>query len=234
MTSLSQEATLGEQAFGEILQKEKESQDARLVAITKRVGERLAVNTTMPDLDWEFKLFESDQMNAFALPGGKTAAYTGLLKVCENEAALAAVMGHEIAHVTARHGAQRMTQQQAISIGMQVATGLAGPGREMILGALGVGVQYGIQLPFSRDNEAEADQIGLIYMARAGYDPNEAVRFWTRFSQMKQGAQPPELLSTHPADATRIANLKRYLPRALAEYKNAKNQYGLGESFLQK
>ena len=143
-------------------------------------------------------------------------------------------MGHEIAHVTARHGAQRMTQQQAISIGMQVATGLAGPGREMILGALGVGVQYGIQLPFSRDNEAEADQIGLIYMARAGYDPNEAVRFWTRFSQMKQGAQPPELLSTHPADATRIANLKRYLPRALAEYKNAKNQYGLGESFLQK
>ena len=234
MTSLSQEATLGEQAFGEILQKEKESQDARLVAITKRVGERLAVNTTMPDLDWEFKLFESDQMNAFALPGGKTAAYTGLLKVCENEAALAAVMGHEIAHVTARHGAQRMTQQQAISIGMQVATGLAGPGREMILGALGVGVQYGIQLPFSRDNEAEADQIGLIYMARAGYDPNEAVRFWTRLSQMKQGAQPPELLSTHPADATRIANLKRYLPRALAEYKNAKNQYGLGESFLQK
>jgi len=234
MTSLSEETTLGEQAFGEILQKEKESQDARLVGITKRVGERLAANTTMPDLDWEFKLFESDQMNAFALPGGKTAAYTGLLKVCENEAALAAVMGHEIAHVTARHGAQRMSQQQVISVGMQVATGLAGPGREMILGALGVGVQYGIQLPFSRDNEAEADQIGLIYMARAGYDPNEAVQFWTRFSQMKQGAQPPELLSTHPADATRIANLKRYLPRALAEYKNAKNQYGLGESFLQK
>jgi predicted Zn-dependent protease len=234
MISPAEEATMGKQAFGEILQKEKESQDARLVAITKRVGERLAVNTTMPDLDWEFKLFESDQMNAFALPGGKTAAYTGLLKVCENEAALAAVMGHEIAHVTARHGAQRMTQQQVISVGMQVATGLAGPGREMILGALGVGVQYGIQLPFSRSNEAEADQIGLIYMARAGYDPNEAVRFWTRFSQMKQGGQPPEFLSTHPADATRIANLKRFLPRALAEYKNAKAQYGLGESFVQK
>lgn len=231
MISPSEEASMGKQAFGEILQKEKESTDTRLVAITKRVGERLAENTTMPDLEWEFKLFESDQMNAFALPGGKTAAYTGLLKVCENEAALAAVMGHEIAHVTARHGAQRMTQQQAISIGMQVATGLAGPGREMILGALGVGVQYGIQLPFSRGNEAEADQIGLVYMARAGYDPNEAVRFWTRFSQMKQGAQPPEFLSTHPADATRIANLKRFLPRALAEYKNAKAQYGLGESF---
>ncbi len=234
MISPGEEASMGKQAFGEILQKEKESTDTRLVAITKRVGERLAVNTTMPDLEWEFKLFESDQMNAFALPGGKTAAYTGLLKVCGNEAALAAVMGHEIAHVTARHGAQRMTQQQAISVGMQMATGLAGPGREMILGALGVGVQYGIQLPFSRGNEAEADQIGLVYMARAGYDPNEAVRFWTRFSQMKQGAQPPEFLSTHPADATRIANLKRHLPKALAEYKNAKTQYGLGETFAQK
>jgi metalloendopeptidase OMA1, mitochondrial len=236
ITSLSQEATLGKQAFGEILQKEKESQDARLVGITKRVGERLAANTTMPDLDWEFKLFESDQMNAFALPGGKTAAYTGLLKVCENEAALAAVMGHEIAHVTARHGAQRMSQQIVVSTAMSAASiSLANKdSRAMILGALGLGVQYGIQLPFSRDNEAEADQIGLIYMARAGYDPNEAVRFWTRFSQMKQGGQPPELLSTHPADATRIANLKRFLPRALAEYKNAKNQYGLGDSFVQK
>lgn len=236
ITSLSQEATLGKQAFGEILKKEKESKDARLVEITRRVGERLAAVTTMPNLDWEFKLFESDQMNAFALPGGKTAAYTGLLKVCENEAALAAVMGHEIAHVTARHGAQRMSQQMVVSTAMSAASiSLANKdSRAMILGALGLGVQFGIQLPFSRDNEAEADQIGLIYMARAGYDPSEAVRFWTRFSQMKQGAQPPEFLSTHPADATRIANLKRYLPRALAEYKIAKRQYGLGESFLQK
>ena len=232
MISPSEEANLGKQAFGEILQKEKESQDARLVGITKRVGERLAAHTNMPDLEWEFKLFESDQMNAFALPGGKTAAYTGLLKVCENEAALAAVMGHEIAHVTARHGAQRMTQQQVIAVGMQAANmSLGGPGREMILGALGLGVQYGVQLPFSRGNEAEADQIGLIYMARAGYDPNEAVKFWTRFSQMKQGAQPPEFLSTHPADATRIANLKRYLPRAMAEYNKSPNKYGLGETF---
>jgi metalloendopeptidase OMA1, mitochondrial len=235
MISPNEEAAMGKQAFGEILQKEKESQDARLVGITRRVGERLAAVTTMPNLDWEFKLFESDQMNAFALPGGKTAAYTGLLKVCGNEAALAAVMGHEIAHVTARHGAQRMTQQKMISVGMQAANiGLGGPGRQMILGALGIGVQYGIQLPFSRGNEAEADQIGLLYMARAGYDPTEAVKFWTRFSQMKQGKQPPEFLSTHPADATRIANLKRYLPRALAEYKNSKNKYGIGESFVQK
>ncbi|VAX30170.1 Zn-dependent protease with chaperone function PA4632 [hydrothermal vent metagenome] len=235
LMSLSEEANLGNQAFGEILKKEKESTNTRLVAITKRVGERLARNTTMPDLEWEFKLFESDQMNAFALPGGKTAAYTGLLQVCENEAALAAVMGHEIAHVTARHGAQRMTQQKAISIGMQMATGLAGPGGGMIMGALGVGVQYGVTLPFSRSNESEADQIGLAYMAKAGYDPREAVRFWTRFSKMKQGSkQPPEFLSTHPADATRIANLNRFLPRALAQYKNAKTQYGLGETFVKK
>ncbi len=234
MMSLSEEANLGKQAFGEILKKEKESQNARWVAITKRVGERLARNTTMPDLDWEFKLFESDQMNAFALPGGKTAAYTGLLKVCENEAALAAVMGHEIAHVTARHGAQRMAQQQVISVGMQMASGVAGASGAMIMGALGMGVQYGIQLPFSRGNESEADQIGLAYMAKAGYDPREAVRFWTRFSKMKQGGQPPEFLSTHPADATRIANLNRFMPRAIAQYNAAKTKYGLGETFVQK
>jgi predicted Zn-dependent protease len=236
ITSLSQEATLGKQAFGEILQKEKESTDARLVGITERVGRRLAATTTMPDLEWEFKLFESEQMNAFALPGGKTAAYTGLLKVCENEAALAAVMGHEIAHVTARHGAQRMSQQIVVSTAMSAASiSLANKdSRALILGALGLGVQYGIQLPFSRSNEAEADQIGLAYMAKAGYDPREAVRFWTRFSQMKQGAQPPELLSTHPADATRIANLNRLLPRALAQYNASKTKYGLGETFAQK
>ncbi len=233
MVSPSQEVTMGKQAFEEIQQKEKESEDKRLVGITQRVGERLAVHTDMPDLEWEFKLFESDQMNAFALPGGKTAAYTGLLKVCENEAALAAVMGHEIAHVTARHGAQRMTQQMVLSTAMAAASiSLANKdSRALILGALGIGATYGIQLPFSRDNEAEADQIGLIYMARAGYDPSEAVRFWSRFSEMKQGGQPPEFLSTHPADATRIANLKRYLPRAMAEYKNAKTKYGLGETF---
>ena len=236
MISLSQEATLGKQAFGEILKKEKESKDARLVGITERVGRRLAAVTTMPNLDWEFKLFESEQMNAFALPGGKTAAYTGLLKVCENEAALAAVMGHEIAHVTARHGAQRITRQMIVSTAMSAASiSLANKdSRMLILGALGLGVQYGVQLPFSRGDEAEADQIGLAYMAKAGYDPREAVRFWTRFSQMKQGGQPPEFLSTHPADATRIANLKRFLPRALAQYKNAKIQYGLGETFFQK
>jgi predicted Zn-dependent protease len=234
MMSLSEEAKLGNQAFGEILKKEKESTNARLVAITKRVGERLAKHTTMPDLAWEFRLFESDQMNAFALPGGKTAAYTGLLKVCENEAALAAVMGHEIAHVTARHGAQRMAQQQVISVGMQVASGVAGPSGAMIMGALGMGVQYGVQLPFSRGNESEADQIGLAYMAKAGYDPREAVRFWTRFSKMKQGAQPPEFLSTHPADATRIANLNRFMPRAIAQYKATTTKYGLGETFVQK
>ena len=236
MISLSQEATLGKQAFGEILKKEKESKDARLVGITERVGRRLAAVTTMPNLDWEFKLFESEQMNAFALPGGKTAAYTGLLKVCENEAALAAVMGHEIAHVTARHGAQRMTQQMVLSTTMSAAgiTLTNKDSRALILGALGLGLQYGIQLPFSRGDESEADQIGLAYMAKAGYDPREAVRFWTRFSQMKQGGQPPEFLSTHPADATRIANLNRFMPRALAQYKNAKIQYGLGETFFQK
>ncbi|MFQ5450056.1 MAG: M48 family metallopeptidase [Nitrospinaceae bacterium] len=230
---LSQEISMGRQAYQEILQKNKESPNKRWVTMTRRVGKGLAAKTSMPNLEWEFKLIESKEQNAFALPGGKTAVYTGILKVCENEAGLAAVLGHEIAHVTARHGAQRISQQFLIMGAMTVASiSLANKDhRQLILGALGLGTMYGISLPFSRANESEADEIGLIYMARAGYDPREAVRFWTRFSQVKKGQQVPEFLSTHPADTTRISRLQRYMPRALREYRGARVQYRLGERF---
>ena len=187
----------------------------------------------MPKLDWEIKLIESEQKNAFALPGGKIAIYTGILTVAKNEAGLATVMSHEIAHVIARHGAQRMTQQMLMQ-GAMIGAGLSMKNRtqrNLVLTALGVGVLYGFTLPFSRSHESEADQIGLIYMAKAGYNPNEAIKFWQRFSKVKDKKGPPEWASTHPADKTRMRGLRGFLSRAKYDYQNVKIKYGVGETF---
>jgi len=229
----SQEISLGIQSYNEILKREKESEDTQLNQIIRRVGQRIASVSDMPNLKWEIKLIESDQKNAFALPGGKIAIYTGILSVAKNEAGLATVMSHEIAHVIARHGAQRMTQQMLLQ-GAMIGAGLSmknSTQKNIVLSALGVGVLYGFTLPFSRLHESEADQIGLIYMAKAGYDPNEAINFWQRFGQVKGGKGPPEWASTHPADATRIQGLRSYLSRAKYDYQNVKVKYGLGQSF---
>ena len=229
----SQEISLGIQSYNEILKREKESEDTQLNQIIRRVGQRIASVSDMPKLEWEIKLIESDQKNAFALPGGKIAIYTGILSVAKNEAGLATVMSHEIAHVIARHGAQRMTQQMLLQ-GAMIGAGLSmknSTQKNIVLSALGVGVLYGFTLPFSRLHESEADQIGLIYMAKAGYDPNEAINFWQRFGQVKGGKGGPEWASTHPADATRIQGLRSYLSRAKYDYQNVKVKYGLGQSF---
>ena len=229
----AQEISLGIQSYKQILKKEKESEDKQLNQIIRRVGQRIASVSDMPNLKWEIKLIESDQKNAFALPGGKIAIYTGILSVAKNEAGLATVMSHEIAHVIARHGAQRMTQQMLLQ-GAMIGAGLSMKNRtqrNIVLSALGVGVLYGFTLPFSRLHESEADQIGLIYMAKAGYDPNEAISFWQRFSQIKGDNGPPEWASTHPADLTRMQGLRSYLSRAKYEYQNVKVKYGLGQSF---
>ena len=229
----SQEISLGIQSYKQILKKEKESENPQFNQIIRRVGQRIASVSHMPKLKWEIKLIESDQKNAFALPGGKIAIYTGILSVAKNEAGLATVMSHEIAHVIARHGAQRMTQQMLLQ-GAMIGAGLSMKNRRqrnIVLSALGVGVLYGFTLPFSRLHESEADQIGLIYMAKAGYDPNEAINFWQRFSQIKGDKGPPEWASTHPADVTRMQGLRSYLSRAKYEYQNVKVKYGLGQSF---
>lgn len=229
-----QEVALGEEAYREILKKEKKSHDGQLIEIVERVGRQLAAVSPMPNLKWEFTLIESEQKNAFALPGGKVAIYTGILPVCANEAGLAAVMGHEIAHAIARHGAQRMSQSLILS-GLMAATSSSlsdNKHQKEIMAALGVGTAVGLTLPFSRSNESEADEIGLTLMAKAGYDPREAERFWTRFSKMKQGSSPPEILSTHPADTTRIEDIRRLLPKANQTYRVNPLQHGLGQSFL--
>ena len=229
----SQEISLGKQSYDQILKKEKESEDANLTQIVSRVGQRIVAVSDMPKLDWEFKLIESDTKNAFALPGGKVAIYTGLLSVAKNEAGLATIISHEIAHVIARHGAQRMTQQMLLQ-GAMLGAGLSmknNTQRNIILSALGVGVLYGFTLPFSRSHESEADQIGLLYMARAGYDPNEALQFWQRFSKVKDGKAPPEWASTHPADTTRMQGLRKYFSRAKYDYQNVIVKHGLGQTF---
>lgn len=230
-----QEVSLGAQSYKEIVSKEKESTDARLTNMVVNIGRKIAAAAArdIPELEWEFKLIESEQQNAFALPGGKVAVYTGILPVAVNEAGLAAIMGHEVAHVVARHGAQRMSQQILVTGALSAAAvGLSGSSnKNMIMAALGLGTSVGVVLPFSRGNESEADEIGIVYMARAGYDPREAVRFWERFSSSKQGQAPPEFLSTHPSDQTRVNQLTKLLPNALKVYQKASPKLGLGQNF---
>lgn len=167
---------------------------------------------------WEFNLVESKELNAWCMPGGKVVVYSGLLPVTKDEAGLAFVMGHEIAHAVARHGNERMSQMllsQAGGVALDVALrNQPAQTRGMLLTAYGVGTTVGAILPFSRLHETEADKMGMIFMAMAGYDPSKAVETWQRMISMSKGPKPPEFLSTHPGDQTRINNIKKYVPQA--------------------
>lgn len=233
VTSTAQEAAMGEEAYRDLLKKEKVSNDPRMNALLRRVGKRIAAASPVSDFQWEFKLIESKEMNAFCLPGGKVAFYTGILPVLKNEASMAIVMGHEVAHAVLRHGGQRMTQGLIVQGGL-AAIDLAllrdSKYRDLTLGLMGMGASVGVVLPFSRDNESEADEHGLRYAAAAGYDPAEGPIFWERFSKAVGGGKPPEFLSTHPADASRIKHLRDLQSQVNGVYaKSAK--YGLGENF---
>lgn len=205
------------------------SSNAEQTAVVKRVGSRIqgAVeeyfrrNNMASQLDgynWEFNLVEDKAANAWCMPGGKVVVYSGILPITATEAGLAVVMGHEIAHAVAEHGNERMSQGLLTQLGgMALSEALSSKPaqtRQLWMTAFGVGTQVGALLPFSRLQETEADRLGLIFMAMAGYDPNEAVSFWQRMSQNKSGGAPPEFLSTHPSDNTRIANIKKALPEA--------------------
>lgn len=220
-----QELQLGLTAYRDTLKKEKLSKDPRLNEMVQRVGRRIAEATGKTDYQWEFKVVENDKMvNAFCLPGGKVAVYTGILPVTRDDAGLAAVIGHEVAHAIARHGGERISQQLAVE-GLVAGTALAVAERDskkanLFAGLLGAGATVGILLPYSRLQESEADRLGLIYMARAGYDPRAAVDFWRRMAGSAKGkSKPPEILSSHPADETRIRGIEKWLPEALSYYK---------------
>jgi len=227
LLSESQEVEMGITAYNQILNEEKVSNDPQYNAAVKRVGRRIARVSHDPDYKWEFTVLEGDDtINAFALPGGKVGVYTGILKVAETDAGLATVMAHEIGHATARHGGERVSAgilAQLGAIGISAALGKDNPQtRNAILQAYGLGVTVGGILPFSRSQEAEADHIGLIYMAKAGYDPREAVKFWQRMDKAAEGkATPPDFLSTHPGHNTRISNLQKWMPEALEVYRNS-------------
>lgn len=217
-TSLQQDAALGLQSYREILSQSSVVSSGPAVDLMRRVGDRLKAVVEDPGFQWEFNLLNSSQVNAFCLPGGKVAVYSGILPIAKNENGLAIVMGHEIAHAIARHGAERMAQQKLVQLGT-LAVGVASSDmdpekRAALMGALGVGAQYGVLLPFSREHESEADYMGLVYAARACFDPTEAPKLWERMMASSKG-QPAEFMSTHPSNQTRIRQLQQWMPEAL-------------------
>lgn len=222
MVSREQERALGLQGWEKIRQTSRESSNQALTKRLNRVGHQIVNAGTSTEASWEFVVFESDQINAFALPGGKVGFFEGIFNVIENDAQLAAVLGHEVGHVTARHAAQRIGARFASRLGLQAADilmHLGGVGlAEAISAMLGLGVEYGVILPYSRYHEYEADRDGMTAMARAGYDPEQAVRLWQNMALAKGGNGPAELLSTHPSDGNRILALERLLPEARKFY----------------
>jgi predicted Zn-dependent protease len=234
LTSLAMEMSLGADAYGSELEGAKLVTSGADHDMVQRVGERIAAAAERlyaepaSEFDWEIVLIDEPKtVNAWCLPGGKMAVYTGLLPVTQTEDSLAVVVGHEVAHAVARHGGERMSQEITFQVGLGVAATSMDdmePGeRDALLGALiGVGT-YGVLYPFSRTQENEADELGLYMSAWAGYDPREAVGLWERMAKMG-GDKPPELLSTHPADATRIAHMKELMPEALRLYEEGRKE----------
>jgi predicted Zn-dependent protease len=221
--STREEASLGVQSYQQVLAQSESINSGPELEMIKGVASRLATATGQAgaDFDWQVSLIRSSQVNAFCLPGGKVVVYTGILPVTQNESALATVLGHEMAHATSRHGSQRVLEQ---NLAQTALTGVAMSLSDMdydkqraVMGALGAGAQFGVLMPFSRKHESEADHIGLHYMARAGYDPRESIRFWQRMENAG-GTQPPEFLSDHPSHGTRIQQLEAEMPKALEEY----------------
>jgi metalloendopeptidase OMA1, mitochondrial len=217
-TSEGNETRMGYQAFEQIKYKYRVSRDPELNALVAQVGRRIADAAQRPDYRWEFMVFDGKEANAFCLPGGKVGIFTGLLKYTRDEAGLAAVISHEVAHALARHAGERLSQSmlaQAGGLGLGVALGgvggIAGPA---IMQGYSLGTQLGILLPYSRSQEYEADRVGLILMAKAGYDPAQALEFWKRMMNHEKGAKLPQFMSSHPNDASRLQELQAFLPEA--------------------
>ena len=224
------------QQYDELKSSSQLSNNRQEVEMIKRVGKRIQDATTayltqvghaelLEGYEWEFILIESDQVNAFCMPGGKVAFYTGILPYCQGETGVAVVMGHEIAHAIAEHGNERMSQamvQQLGGIALAVSIQNESPENQaLFMTAYGLGSEYGAMLPFSRLHESESDELGLYFMALAGYDPQEAPKFWTRMAQ-GGGQKPPEFMSTHPTDETRVNNLNSHMPKAMDFYNKSK------------
>lgn len=224
LVSESQAQEMGSQAYKEALGKSKLSQDPKYLDQVKRVGQRVARAAEKPDYQWEFNVIDEPKtINAWALPGGKVAVYTGLLNLKLSDAELGAVMGHEVAHALAQHSRERMSQALTQQIGLAAlgATGKLGPGG---MQAVNLALGVGLGLPFSRKQESEADFIGLDVMAKAGLDPRAAISLWQKMSAASDGKNPPEFLSTHPSSEHRIRDIEAALPKFMPVYEANKNK----------
>lgn len=230
----SQVISLSFDGYKQVLKDNKLSTNVAQTQMVKNVGARIQraveqymaqhnLKSTLNGFQWEFNLLESPTVNAFCMPGGKVAFYTGIMPICKDESGIAVVMGHEVAHAIANHGGERMSQgliQQMGGVAIAVALkDKPGTTQQLAMSAYGAGsTVFGI-LPYSRLHESEADRLGLVFMAMAGYDPHEAPKFWERMTAMSKGQKPPEMLSTHPSDATRIQDLNKEMPEAMKYYK---------------
>ena len=216
LVSETDEVASGQLAYRQILRDSVSTSDQEALRMVRAVGERIAAAANKPDYRWEFRVInDPETVNAFCVPGGKVAVYTGIFPIARDEAGLAVVLGHEVAHALLRHAGERMSQAEVLGAGMALA-GASGINPQ-ILQALGLGASVGLILPFSRSQESEADHVGLILMAKAGYDPRVALDVWDRMARKEKGA-PPAFLSTHPGYETRVQQLRSFMPEALSYY----------------
>ena len=237
LTTESYENSLGAESYEEYKKEYPKSTNAEYNAALERCGNAIkAVANEMggtDDFEWEFTVLDSEIQNAFCLPGGKVAVYSGIMDGMNNEAELAFVVGHEIGHAVARHGGEKMTRSILQNVGAYIVS--ATFESEIIDAVYGTGTELGVMLPYSRSNESEADAIGLILMARAGYDPSASYTFWKRFTNNAEGSSKlAAILSTHPCDSDRIAAMEAGEPAAREEYNKAKTKYGFGKTFTHK
>lgn len=234
MVSNSEIIPMAEEQYAQVLREGPISTNQEQVALIRRVGVRIqhaveeymagqGLSSQLDGFNWEFNLIDdAETVNAWCMPGGKVAFYTGIMPICEDENGIAVVMGHEVAHAIANHGRERMSQGLVTNLGLSSISSAMGQDpsltKDIFMQAVGTGTQLGM-LKFSRQHESEADHIGLIFMASAGYDPHEAPRFWQRMIEMSGGGQPPEFLSTHPSHETRVQDLEAEIPEAMKYYK---------------
>ena len=230
------EIAAGNAAFRELLVELPPSKNERFKQVVEQVGRRIAAVADAPHYDWEFRVVAVDEKQALCFPGGKVVVFEGMLPVCLNEGGLAAVLAHEVAHATSRHSGERQTQHNLAQVGAIVVDEYT---RGRSLGsqlAVGMGyrtmAKYGLLMPYSRSHESEADHIGMLLLARAGFDPAEAVEFWKRMLAARHGPKPAEFASTHPSHEHRIADLRSMLPRANYVYQHAPQRIGRGQLIL--
>lgn len=211
---------MGLQAFDKLKQTKPISRNSRYTRFVNCIAK--PITQIVGGGQWEIVVFEDESLNAFALPGSKVGVYTGLINMVDNQSQLAAVIGHEIGHVLAKHSNERLSQETAMSQGLSVVGAVVGTPTSALgqvgMAALGLGAEYGVLLPYGRTQESEADVMGLELMAKAGFDPRQSVTLWQKMSQASQGQEPPEFMSTHPANASRIDELSRNMPKALQQY----------------